>query len=132
MLNVRKLITKSMNESNEQESVHLIQKTHLINDHEVEIQSPVLDIVNSIENLSNLDSYKVVIGSETWLTENGVTISDVVNGALLHERAVGALISVLMAVNGKFLQNLYLFQLEFQATLLEYSVSLIRSKATQP
>lgn len=97
--NSRNSTTKNFSENGEQFGVQLLQKTHKINEHEVEIQSPVLDIVNSEESLTNLDSYKVLVGSEKWAIENGIAVSDSVNAALAHERATGN-ISILIGVNG--------------------------------
>lgn len=93
---LRNLIVKN---SDEQCTVQLVQKTHRINDHEVEIQPPILDIVNTTENMKNLNSYQVVIGSESWAAENQVNVSDVVKATLSEERATGN-ISVLVSANG--------------------------------
>lgn len=83
----------NFNDNGDQCNVQLLQKTHRVNEHDVEIQSPILDLVNAEESLINLDSYTVLVGSEKWAAENGVVVSDSVNSALAHERAVGKLIS---------------------------------------
>jgi P-type E1-E2 ATPase len=94
------LSNNNLNELEDQFGVNLLQTTHKINDHEVEIQSQIIDLVNVDKSLSDADTFNVIVGSERWLAENEVEVNDSVNTILAHERAIGN-ISVLVAVNGR-------------------------------
>ena len=88
--------------NDELEEVQLTPRRRVLASHDVEI----LPILNSAgaspaaADLNDQSAYTVLIGSERWLTSNGVALSDAVVESIGKERQSGN-ISVLIAVNGE-------------------------------